>query len=392
MSHLPPLDSLVPSYIQTFEAYIPSKPDPELMKLYGSQRLWRLNNNENALGAPLGAKKAIRAYERRRAAVYPSGDTFYLRQRLAEYYQLQSERFLVGNGANELISLVIKAFCEKGDNIITADKTFAVYEWVATFSGIQARLIPLKNFSFDPEGMLAQIDERTKVLFVCNPNNPTSTYWDEPTLRAFLDKVAGKQIVVLDEAYAEFVHQADYPDGLRLLEEYPNLVVFRTFSKMYGLAGLRIGYLAASVDVVEMMRRVYVVYSVNALAQIAAFAALGDEEHIQHTRQLVAQGKAFLFPILQRLELPVIGIENPNHHKNTQQQPNSGNRSSAGNFIMIKLPFSDTLAYRKLMQQGVMVRTMTGFRFPNYIRVTMAQPEAMCAFAEALERLITNAV
>jgi histidinol-phosphate aminotransferase len=369
----PPLDTLVPGYIQTFEAYIPSKPDAELMKLYGCSRIIRLNNNENALGPPLKAREAIRDFKADRAAIYPSGDAFYLRQRLAEYYQISPERFLVGNGANELISLVIKAFCEKGDNIITTDKTFAVYEWVATFTGIQSRLTPLNDFAFDSQAMLDQIDEHTKVIFVCNPNNPTGTYWNIQTLHDFLEKVAGKQIVVLDEAYSEFVAQVDFPDGIRLLDEYPNLVVFRTFSKMYGLAGLRIGYLAGNQDVVEMMRRVYVVYSVNAIAQIAAHAALGDLDHIQRTRQMVEQGKAFLYPIFQRLGLPVLL---------------GGNHESQGNFLMVKLPISDTLAYRKLLQQGVMVRTMTSFRFPNYIRVTIAQMEAMQTFAQALENIL----
>ena len=195
------LEKLVPDYVKRFEPYSPSKPDPELMKLYGCSHLYRLNNNENPLGPPPAAQEVLRRFRPPRAAIYPSGDSYYLRQKLAAKFNLSLDQFLVGNGANEVIAFVIKAFCHEGDNIITADKTFAVYEWVAEFSGFEARLVPLKDFGFDDQVMLDQIDERTKILFICNPNNPTGTYWDETTLRRVLDTVAGRQIVVADEAY-----------------------------------------------------------------------------------------------------------------------------------------------------------------------------------------------
>ena len=292
----PDIDRLVPDYIKRFEAYIPSKPDDVLMKMSGCSRLFRLNNNENPLGPPRRARKIIETYPPNRASIYPSGDAYHLRNKLSAIFGLHPEQFLVGNGANEVIAFVIKAFCQEGDNIITADKTFAVYEWVATFSGFEARLVPLKDLTFDDEGMLAQIDGRTKILFLCNPNNPTGTYWNEARLRRFLDRVAGRQIVVVDEAYCEFVEKADFPDGLKLIAEYPNLVVFRTFSKMYGLAGLRIGYLAGDREVVDVIRRTCVVYSVNGLAQEAALKALEDPEHVPATRELINDAKAEIDP------------------------------------------------------------------------------------------------
>jgi histidinol-phosphate aminotransferase len=364
----PPLDRLVPEYVKHFEAYIPSKPDDELKKLYGCPRLFRLNNNENPLGPPPKAQEIIRGFHPPRAAVYPSGDAYHLREKLAEKFNLHPDQFIVGNGANEVITFVIKAFCQEGDNIITADKTFAVYEWVAEFSGFEARLVPLVDFGFDDQGMLDRIDDRTKILFVCNPNNPTGSYWNEARLRRFLDTIAGRQIVVLDEAYVEFVEKEDFPDGIRLLRDYPNLVVFRTFSKMYALAGLRIGYLAGHPDVVNMIRRTCVVYSVNVLAQEAALAALNDIEHIRRTRELIHSGKEFLSARLDQMGLTYITGE--------------------GNFLMVKLPISDSLAYRKLMARGVMVRTMTGFRFPNYIRISLSVQEALDAFIQALEGVL----
>lgn len=364
------LDTLMPEYVKRFAAYVPSKPDPELMKAFGCSRLFRLNNNENPLGPPPAAQEVLRTFPPPRAAVYPSGDCYYLRQRLAEFFDKDPDRFLVGNGANEVITFVIKAFCERGDNIVTGDKTFAVYEWVTQFSGFESRLVPLKDYAFDDEAMLEQVDERTKIVFVCNPNNPTGTYWDSEKLRRFLGAIDGRCIVVIDEAYCEFVEKNDYPDGMSLLDEYPNLVVFRTFSKMYGLAGLRIGYLAGTREVVDVIRRTCIVYSVNTLAQEAALAALGDGRHIRDTRELVSRGKEYLTEELKRLHLPTIVGE--------------------GNYLMIRLPMSDTLAYRRLMAEGIMVRAMTGFRFPNHIRVTVSKMEALEAFVGALEEILSK--
>jgi histidinol-phosphate aminotransferase len=364
----PLLDRLVPAHIKSFEPYIPSKPDDELMKQYGCSRLFRLNNNENPLGPPRPARKVIDSFPPPEASVYPSGDAYHLRRKLAHNLGLHPDQFLVGNGANEVIGFVIKAFCREGDNIVTADKTFAVYEWVAKFSGFEARLAPLVDYTFHEDTIFQLMDDRTKIVFLCNPNNPTGTYWSENRLRRFLDRIGGRRIVVVDEAYFEFVVTTDYPDGISMIAEYPNLVIFRTFSKMYALAGLRIGYLAGSRDVVDIIRRTCVVYSVNALAQKAAIVAMDDPEHIFKTREMVHRGKQFITQ-----ELAVMGLSFV---------------SGEGNFLMIKLPMNDSLAYRKLMQQGVMVRTMAAFRFPNFIRLTIAKMEAMDAFVTSLAKII----
>lgn len=360
----PALNALVPEFVKSFAPYIPSRPPDILKKQYQYETLYHLNNNENALGPPPAAQQVLRDFPPFNAAYYPSGDSYHLRLRLAEFYGLHPDQFIVGNGANESITLLIKAFCEIGDNIVTADKTYGGYEWVARFSGIGALLTPLKDLTFDPEAMLEKINDRTKILFVCNPNNPTGTYWNRRQLTDFMDRVSGRCIVVMDEAYCEFVDQADYPDGMSLIGMYPNLVIFRTFSKMYGLAGLRIGYLAADIDVINIIYRTAVVYSVNALAQAAALAALGDRDHILRTREMVAAGKDFL-----KRELSLLGLEFS---------------YGEGNYLSIKLPFSDSFAYRRMMQMGVMVRMMTAFRFPNSIRITIARKDAMEACVEAL--------
>lgn len=358
------LNSLVPDFVKSFEPYIPSQPGDVLKKKYNYEVLYRLNNNENAMGPPLSAQQAQTDFSLTDSAIYPSGDSYHLRLKLAEQCGLHPDQFIVTNGANESITLLIKSFCEPGDNIVTADQTYGGYEWVARFSGIGAKLTSLNEMAFDSTAMLETSDGKTKIYFICNPNNPTGTYWNKELLINFLEQVGERSIVVLDEAYFEFVDQSDYPDGMSLISRYPNLVVLRTFSKMYGLAGLRIGYLAGDIDVVNMIRRTAIVYSVNALAQITAQAALGDQDHILKTRAMVSAGKKLLIDKLSPLGLEL--------------------GCGEGNYMTVKLPFSDSLAYRMMMQEGVMVRMMTPFRFPNSIRITIGQKDAMQACANAL--------
>lgn len=365
------LNQFVPSHIKAFETCYPSKPDQELMRLYGVDHLHRLNNNENALGPPPEVFDVVQGFSLKNIPVYPNGDCFDLRRKLAEKFGKDEDQFLVGNGSCEVISSVIKAFCKEGDNIITADKTFAVYEWVAEFSGFEARLIPLKNYAFDPEAMLDAMDKNTKILFVCNPNNPTGTYWNHSTMVDFLDRVDNRAMVVIDEAYCEYVEKKDFPDAMALLERYPNLIVFRTFSKMYALASLRIGYLCGTRECVDMVRRTHIVYSVNTLAQRSAVAALSnDGSFIEQTRRMVHQAKELVCAMLDDLGITYI--------------------SNEGNYIMVRLPISDTLMYRKLMKEGVMVRTMTGFRFPNWIRISLVQRPVMEVFCRAFVKVLNR--
>ncbi len=363
------LHEFVPDYVRTFERYVPSQPDSVLMRQYGVSRLHRLNNNENALGPPPLAREAIAAFAPERAAVYPSGDAYDLRQALAARFGKSADQFLVGNGSCEVISSVIRAFCGPGDAIVTADKTFAVYEWVARFSGIEARLVPLVRQALDPGAMLAAVTDNAKIVFVCNPNNPTGSWWNRAVLERFLDALDGRALVVLDEAYREYLDDPAFPDGLEIMERHPNVLVFRTFSKMYALAGFRVGYLCGSPEAVDFVRRTHIAYSVNTLGQIAATAALADDAgHIAATRRMVAEAGSRLRDLFDAMGLEYV--------------------SGAGNFIMVRTPIADTLLYRRLMREGVMVRTMTGFRYPNWIRVSLAREPAMEAFARALPKVL----
>ncbi len=365
----PQLDALVPEHIRNFSPYYPSRPDRVLMDLYGLNHLHRLNNNENPLGPPPLARQVIENFPPERAPVYPNGDCFDLRETLAARFRKTPDHFLVGNGSCEVISSVIKAFCVPGNNIITADKTFAVYEWVAEFSGVEARLIPLRDYGFDPEAMLAAMDARTKIIFICNPNNPTGTYWNRDLLTGFLEKVAGRCMVVVDEAYFEYVDEPDYPDAMVLMKAFPNVIAFRTFSKMYALAAFRIGYLCCEPDIVDIIRRTHIVYSVNTPAQESAAAAMADDaDFIRATRDMIRAARAVLCPVLDELGLEYL--------------------SNQGNYLMVRTPVSDTLLYRIFMRQGFMIRTMTGFRFPNWIRVSLTTKPVMEAFGKALKTVL----
>ncbi len=325
--------------------------------------------NINPLGHPPLEDLILR--EMKKIGHYPDNDYVAYRRSCARFVGVDPENVVPGNGSSELMRLFAEALIEEGDRVLIPTPTFGEYEAQSRLFG--AEVVHVPQGIREPKSPKDFLDDAllggARVIFICNPNNPTGTYWNEARLRRFLERVDGEQIVVVDEAYAEFVEQPDFPESMRLIQEFPNLVVFRTFSKIYGLAALRIGYLAGDRSVVDVIRRTCVVYSVNTLAQEAALAALGDDgTHIARTRSLIRASKEYLLPELDRMDLPYI--------------------SGEGNFVMIRLPFSDTLAYRRLMRKGYMIRTMTGFRFPNHIRVTLHDVPVMEGFVDALRNTL----
>jgi histidinol-phosphate aminotransferase len=365
---------MVPPHLRGVEPYVPSVPDDELKRLYGCEKLHRLNNNENALGPCPAALRALADFESGDVKTYPSGDCFHLREAIASRFSLDPGHVVVGNGANEVISFAIRGFCEKGDKVVLPDRTFAVCEWQAQHCGCDIALIPLSGSFNDLDALRDAIDSRTKLVYVCNPNNPTGGFHGRAALKSFLEGVAGRAVVVIDEAYIEFVENYEAESCVPLLSEHPNLLLFRTFSKAFALAGLRIGYALCSEELSEALRRVRTVYSVNSYSQVAALACVEPsaetDEHLAKTRRMVAESKAILTSRFDALGLRHMEGE--------------------GNFVMAELPFDDALAYRMLMRQGYMVRTMTGFRFPNWIRVTCVQPQVMEGFCEALTGILES--
>jgi len=356
------LDDIVP--------YEPGRPIERVQREFHLERVVKLASNEYPLPPFPEVREAIVAaldgLQR-----YPDGHTADLRAALGQKYHRAPDEITIGNGSCELILYLGNALLEPGDEVVFAQPSFSLYPTTCLLHRARPTTVPLNDFRHELDAMLAAIGPRTRMVIVCNPNNPTGTYWNEQKLRRFLDRVDGQQIVVVDEAYAEFVEAEDFPNSMTMINEYPNLVVFRTFSKMFALAALRVGYLVGHEKIVDIIRRTCVVYSVNTLAQLAAIASLTDaDEHIERTRRIVSEARQFLREELTKAGLFFLGGE--------------------GNFMVIRLPISDTLAYRKLMRSGIMVRTMTGFRFPNHIRVTLGTIPVMEKFIAALRPIVAG--
>lgn len=309
-----------------------------------------LGSNENPLG-PSGL--AIEAAHRALAEAnrYPDGGAHALRAALAQRHGVSPEHIVVGNGANEIIELLVHAFLGTGQTMVTAWPSFVVYRLVVQASGREALVAPLRNDRYDLSAMSALIDARTQLVFIANPNNPTGTYVPRRLLAAFLERIPRSVIVVLDEAYAEFADAVDYPDAVKDFGHYPRLVVLRTFSKAFGLAGLRVGYGVMDPSLAHYLDVVRQPYNVNAVAQAAALGALQDHAHLRASQRLVWQGKAQLTEGLRRLGLEVV--------------------ASQTNFLVVKLGFEARPLVAALRAQGIIVRDLHGYGMSKAIRVTV---------------------
>jgi len=354
--------------IVNLPVYKPGKPIEEVKRELGLSEVIKLASNENPYGSSPAARAAIIS-ELDNLSIYPDGSAAELTAALAAHLEVAPEQIIFGCGSDEIIALIARAFFLPGDETIMADQTFSVYKSNADIEGAVSIEVPLVDGVHDLEGMLSRVNDRTKVIWVCNPNNPTGTIVAEQALRTFLDSVPAHVMVVLDEAYAEYVTDLSYSDGIRLLERYPNLVVLRTFSKIYGLAALRIGYGVASPEVIKLINQVREPFNTSRLAQAAALAALGDQEYVQECRRLNSAGIVQLLGEFKRLGLASF----PAH----------------GNFIMVDVRKPAFEVFDALLRRGVIVRA--GHRiYPSYIRVTVGSTEQNNAFIAALEQVLSG--
>jgi histidinol-phosphate aminotransferase len=343
---------LVPPYVASLTPYIPGKPIEEVEREYGVKNVAKLASNENALGP---SPKALAAVREAAAGVnlYPDGSAYYLRNALAARVGVDAKEVFVGNGSNELIELLVRTFVLEGEEVLTSAQSFIAYKLAAQAHGRTLVEAPMKaRFHYDLDALRKLLSRRTKVIFLANPDNPTGTWFTEAELLPFLDAVPKETLVVLDEAYVEFVDAPGFQDALALRKRYPNLVVLRTFSKIYGLAGMRLGYGLARAEVVEYIDRVRAPFNVNHLAQVAGIAALGDEEHVQRSRALVKQERPLLAAGLAALGATVV--------------------PSQGNFVLADFPGRPGKElFEALLREGVVVRPMGGYGFPTAQRVTV---------------------
>jgi len=359
---------LVSDEIEALVPYPPGKPMEELERELGIKKSIKLASNENPLGpspkAVEAISKALKSLHR-----YPDGGCFYLKEKLAQHLKMKPENLIIGNGSNEIIELVIRTFLRPGEEAVMGNPSFAVYPLAVPAAGGKKIEVPLKNLTHDLDAMADAITNRTKIVFIANPNNPTGTIVTKAQLRRFMDRLPEGVILVLDEAYYEFVTEPEFPESLDYLREGRNIVILRTFSKIYGLAGLRIGYGVAPEKLVFYMNKVRQPFNVNSLAQIAAMAALEDEEHLKRSQKNNSEGLKFLYR-----EMKAMGLE----YVPTQ-----------ANFFLIKVGKGKDV-YDALLRQGIIVRPMASYGLGEYIRVTVGTPEENQRFVEALRRAIAK--
>lgn len=347
--------------------YTPGKPVEEVKRELGIEDIIKMASNENPLGpSPLAVQAVKDSLDR--IHVYPDGNCFYLKQRLAGFLGIQTNQLLLGNGSDELLKLLVETFVDPQDEVIFASPTFSEYEFTATIMGAKCIAVPLLNFKHDLSAMIDGVGEKTKIIYLCNPNNPTGTIVSRSEMDGFMARVPGDVLVVFDEAYFEYVASPDFAQGMEYLQDYPNAIVSRTFSKIYGLAGLRIGYMVAHPEIVAAVERITEPFNVNLLAQVAARAALDDKEHLLASQKVNAEGKIYLYQQLEQMGLKYVPTE--------------------ANFIFFDTGQDCQLVFKELLNRGVIVRTGDIFGFPTYIRVTIGNAEQNQRFIKTLQEIL----
>ncbi|KAA3651160.1 MAG: histidinol-phosphate transaminase [Proteobacteria bacterium] len=357
-----------PDYIRAISPYQPGKPISELAREMGlvEASIVKLASNENPLGISPLAKEALgRAVAE--LARYPDGNGFALKAALSERTGVAMNGIVLGNGSNDILELVARTFLTPGAEAVFSQHAFAVYPLATMAVGARPVAVPAKDFGHDLDAMAAAVTDKTGVVFIANPNNPTGTFLSGAQIEAFLRKIPERGLVVLDEAYTEYLSESDRYDAIGWLARFPNLLISRTFSKAYGLAGLRVGYGLAHPSVTDLLNRVRQPFNVNSLALAAATAALGDDEFLAKSADLNRRGMAQLTDAFKALSLEWI--------------------PSWGNFVTVKVGDGDAVN-RKLLAQGVIVRPIGGYGMPQWLRVSIGLPEENARFIAALPQAL----
>ncbi len=347
--------------------YQPGKPVDELARELGISNIIKLASNENPRGPGERVQRVIRE-ALGDLSRYPDGNGFRLKSALAEYHGVDIERITLGNGTNDLLNLAARVALEPGSESISSEHAFVIYRLETLMCKAKYVEVPARNFGADLDGMLNAVTDRTRIVFLANPNNPTGTWVDQASLTAFLDALPSHIWVLLDEAYAEYVEEVDYPDGFALLDRYPNLIVTRTFSKIHALAGLRVGYGVSSPEFSDLLNRVRQPFNVNSLALAAAEEAVQDQEFVATSREMNRAGMQQLTEGLRGLELDAI--------------------PSIGNFVAADMGQPSRPIYDALLKEGVIVRPIAEYGLPNHLRISIGLPEENSRCIEALRKVL----
>ncbi len=345
--------------------YVPGKSIEEICEEYGLSGAVKLASNENPLGP---SPKACEAYEKVAPTLhlYPRGNAPHLIAALARKFGVKKSQIVLGNGSDEIIDMVGKAFFRPGDEVIGIRTTFSVYRATALLYGAKFVSVSESEESVPLESYLQALTPKTRAIFLCNPNNPTGAYYAECEVLGFLEKVPSDVLVFIDEAYSEFATAADYPQLVPLLSKFPNLMLNRTFSKVYGLAGLRIGYAFSSEEVTRVMWKVKPPFDVNLAAQAAAVAALSDDEHLRRTLEMNARGIRELSEAFGALGFRVLPTQ--------------------ANFLCIRIGEKCAELVKFLERNGMIVRYLKSFGLPEWVRVTVGKPEENALLVELAKK------
>ncbi len=362
------MKSLIRENIREIDPYPPGKPIKEVERELGIEEAVKLASNENPLGP---SPKAVEAMEQalKEVNLYPDGNGYYLKRALAAHLNVKEENLILGNGSDEIIRMIAETFLNEGEEAIMGEPAFLIYRLAAKIMKGRCRLVNLKDSTHDLMAMAGTINKKTKLIFIANPNNPTGTMVAAEEVASFMKKVPEEVIVIFDEAYYEYIERDDFPQTIDYLGEGRRVITLRTFSKIYGLAGLRIGYGIGPEEFIKGMNRVRQPFNTNSLAQVAALAALKDQEHVKKSRKANREGKDFLYEELKKLKISYI--------------------PSQANFVLINVGEEGKVISRKLMQEGIIVRPMEMYNLPNFIRVTVGTEEENKKFITAMRAVLS---
>lgn len=357
-----------PEYISTLKPYVPGKPIEELERELGIKDSIKLASNENPVGpSPMALRAIIDTLMNSNPSIsinrYPDGSGYCLKKELSKKFSVSEDEIILGNGSNELIDIAVRTFLRPGDEAVMAYPSFVVFPMSVKAAGGKPVQVPLKNYTHDLEAMADAVTLRTKMIFIANPNNPTGTINKKDEFDRLMDRLPEGILVIADEAYYEYVSDPDYTDSMKHFRAGRDILILRTFSKIYGLAGLRIGYGIARKDITQEMNKLRPPFNTNSLAQNAAIHALKDETHVRYSRETNEQGKRYLYREFKSLNIKYVPTE--------------------ANFIYILLERDSNVFYNEMLRQGVIVRPVG----PEEIRVTIGLPEENERFIKALNKV-----
>ena len=355
--------------IKALQPYPPGKPIEEVEREYGVTEAVKLASNENPLGP---SPKAIKALKNNLNSLnrYPDGNAYYLKKAISEKFKISEERIVLGNGSDEIVMLLALAFINPGEEIIVSQYSFVRYKMGAQLMGARCIEVPLVDYQHSLGDFPHCVTSKTKAIFIDNPMNPIGTMATRKKMEKLLEKIADRILIVVDEAYFEYVKDKKYPNCLEYIDQYPNLVVLRTFSKIYGLAGLRIGYGFSSPEIINGIECVRPPFNVNSAAQIAGLAALSDNKFVKKSAKYNQKQKKFLYKELDNLKIKYI--------------------ESHTNFILINLDSNGNQVSEDLMKKGVIVRPLGDYNLNNFIRVTIGTEEENIKFIKAFKEVLSK--